>query len=118
VDYLESFRAFHGEYYGNVLCRFTLNCLDIIFLVAFVNITDIFFWRFAVCYLVSLMPHPQLSPYFVGYLTVNFLDDMSCVSPSDIPMFCLPSDGGYSGYYVGHLTVTVDILGIISEGPR
>ena len=93
-----------------------MNYLYSIFLVAVVYITDIFSGASpSVISSIYLMPHRQLSPYSVGYLTVNFLDYLSCVSPSDIPTFCLPSDGGY---YVGRLMVTVIILRIVSEGPR
>jgi hypothetical protein len=96
-----------------------VNYLDIIFLVSVVNITDTFSGVSSLVISSFLsMPRSKLFPHSVGYLTVNFLDDFPRVSPSDIPIFCLPSDGGYSGYYVGHLTVTVIILGLVSEDPR
>jgi len=92
-----------------------VNYLNIIFLVAVVNMTELFSdVSPSAVSSVCLMPHLQFSAYFAGYLTVNFLD----VSPSVIPIFYLSSDGGYSGYYVGRLEVTVNILGIFSEGPR
>jgi hypothetical protein len=114
--YIETFRAFHGEYYGYILGRFTVNNLDTVFLVAVENITDVFSGVSpSVISSLCLMTHLKWFQYFVGYLTVNFLDDLSCVSPSDIPIFCLPSDGGY---YLGHLTVKMHILCLVSEGPR
>jgi hypothetical protein len=85
-------------------------------MVAVENITDVF--SGVSSYVISsrcLMEHLKLFQYFVGYLTVNFLDDLSCVLPLDIPIFFLPSD---VGYYMGLLTVTMNILGTVSEGPR
>ena len=67
---------------------------------------------------VCLTPRRPLYSIFCPIShTVNFLDDLSSVWTSDIIIFCVPSDGGYSGYCVGHLAVSVNILGIFSEGP-
>jgi len=42
LNYLQTFRAFHGQYCEYTLGRFCVNYLDIIFLMAIVNITDSF----------------------------------------------------------------------------
>ena len=62
------------------------------------------------------VPHGDLYRYFVGRVTVNFLDTMSGDSQSFISTFFRASHGKLSRYSIGRLTVNIlDTMSGVSQ---